>query len=244
MLRGVGGLLAKSGTYPNEKLHRQTLAYYYGLVSQIDYNIGRVLDELDRLGLADNTIVVYTSDHGEMMAEHGAWTKGRTGYEATIRVPLIIRLPKVFAGGKRSDELVCLIDLLPTLLDAAGLDIPENIQGKSLRPLVEGKMDNWRKYSFTELAARPANTCIAVRSKTHKYVLFRNQGRTAYEQLFDLKNDPWETKNEINNPKYKAVAKELKTALKNWESTVPTTPHQTRTTQRERPRRRPTTRRR
>lgn len=244
MLRGVGGLLAKSGTYPNEKLHRQTLAYYYGLVSQIDYNIGRVLDELDRLGLADNTIVVYTSDHGEMMAEHGAWTKGRTGYEATIRVPLIIRLPKVFAGGKRSDELVCLIDLLPTLLDAASLDIPENIQGKSLRPLVEGKMDNWRKYSFTELAARPANTCIAVRSKTHKYVLFRNQGRTAYEQLFDLKNDPWETKNEINNPKYKAVAKELKTALKNWESTVPTTPHQTRTTQRERPRRRPTTRRR
>jgi arylsulfatase A-like enzyme len=106
---GVEGLLAKSGKYSENRYHRQTLAYYYGLVSQIDHNIGRVLDELDALGLSDNTIVVYTADHGEMMAEHGAWTKGRSGYDATIRVPLILPLPRVLPVGKRVSDLVCSI---------------------------------------------------------------------------------------------------------------------------------------
>ncbi len=132
----IDGLLTKSGKFSQKHYHRQTLAYYYGLVSQIDHNIGRVLKELDDLGLSDNTLVVYTADHGEMMAEHGAWTKGRSCYDATIHVPMILRWPRVLSAGKRVNELVGLIDLLPTLLEAADLPIPANVQGMSLLPLV------------------------------------------------------------------------------------------------------------
>lgn len=214
-------LLAKSGKFSQDYYHSATLAYYYGLVSQIDYNIGRVLDELDALGLSDNTVVVYTADHGEMMAEHGAWTKGGTGYDAQIRVPLIIRWPGFFTKGKRTNELVCSIDLLPTLLEAAGLATPNNIQGLSLVPLVQGKISRWRDYAFSELGSSTQNTCIMTRSKTHKYVLFRTNGQTEHEQLFDLVQDPWEMQNVVADENYSDVLAKLRSALAQWEAETP-----------------------
>ncbi|MCU0915711.1 MAG: sulfatase-like hydrolase/transferase, partial [Planctomycetes bacterium] len=175
----IDGLLTKSGQFSEKQWwHRRTLAYYYGLVSQIDHNIGRVLTELDNLGLSDHTLVVYTADHGEMMAEHGAWTKGRSCYEGTIRVPMILRWPGALSAGKRIDELVCLIDLLPTLLEAAGQPIPANVQGASLLPLIRGQNKQWRDTVFSEIGNSTRDTCIAVRRRRHKYVLFRDQGQT------------------------------------------------------------------
>ena len=218
---GVEKLLTKSGKFSEEHFHRQTLAYYYGLVSQIDYNIGRVLNELDALDLSDNTIVVYTADHGEMMAEHGAWTKGRTGYDAQIRVPLIIRWPGNFSTGKRLSELVCSIDLLPTLLDAAGLAIPDNVQGLSLVPLVQGNTEQWRDYAFSEIGGSTKNTCIMTRSQTHKYILFRTDDQTEHEQLFDLVKDPWEMHNAVADERYAEVLTDLRGALARWESQTP-----------------------
>jgi arylsulfatase A-like enzyme len=218
---GVDTLLSKSGTYPEDFYHSATLGYYYGLVSQIDYNIGRILDELDDLGLTDNTIVVYTADHGEMMAEHGAWTKGKTAYEAQIRIPFILSFPGLFTKEKKSSELVGSIDLLPTLLDAANLKIPDNIDGSSLLPLIQGKVKKWRDYMFSEHGSSSNTTQIMTRSKTHKYVLFRTAGLTEHEQLFDMQADPWEMNNLIDDAGYADVLTELKNALATWETDTP-----------------------
>lgn len=218
---GADGLLAKSGTYGADDWHRKTLAFYYAYVSQIDYNIGRVLDELDELGLADHTIVVYTADHGEMMAEHGAWTKGSTGYEATIHVPMIVRLPGVIRPGTRVGELACSIDLLPTLLDAAGLDVPANVQGRSLIPLARGEAKDWRRYAVSELGGSVDNQVLTITSRTHKYVRFKRGGKVEHEQLFDLRQDPWEMHNLIDDPAGRTAAEELKHALAEWELQTP-----------------------
>ena len=212
----IQGLISKSGLYSKEAYHRQTLAYYYGLVSQIDHNIGRLLQELEDLGLLDNTIVVYTADHGEMMGEHRSWTKGLTGYDATIRVPMIIRYPKVYTGGMRIDKMACSIDLLPTLLDLAGHEIPGNMQGKSLRPS-NIESDSWREFAFSEIGQSSENCVLTARSKTHKYILFRRGGETVYEQFFDLREDPWEIQNRLSDPAYAEIMDRHKQALANWE---------------------------
>jgi arylsulfatase A-like enzyme len=219
---GESGLLSKSGKYSNDFSHNQTLAYYYGLISQIDYNIGLMMAELDRLGLTENTIIVYTADHGEMMSEHKAWTKGMTGYDATIRVPLIIKYKDKFSGGRKIEDLTCSIDLLPTLLNLSGLDIPKNIEGKSLLKLTTDNSD-WREYAFSELGSSTQNSVIAVRGKTEKYVLFRKSGKVEYEQLFDLKKDPWETTNLATNGKDAAVLAKMRSVLKKWEAETETT---------------------
>lgn len=216
LMPGGSGMISKSGKYTDGFYHNQTLAFYYGLISQIDYNIGLLLEELDKLGLTENTIVVYTADHGEMMSEHMAWTKGLTGYDATIRVPLIIRYSDRFAENREINDLVCSIDLLPTLLDLAGLNIPENIQGKSLDKLVTGSND-WREYAFSEIGGSTQNSVITVRGKTEKYVLFRKNGAVEYEQFFDLKNDPWEMTNLANDKKYASDVLRMKSVLKKWE---------------------------
>lgn len=221
LMPGGDGLIGKSGKYSDEQYHYQTLAYYYGLISQIDYNIGLILDELDQLGLMENTIIVYTADHGEMMSEHGAWTKGMTGYDATVRVPLILKYRDTFSGNKKIDELACSIDLLPTLLDLSGLQIPGNIEGKSLVPLMTGKA-KWRDYAFSEIGNSPQNTVITVRGKTEKYVLFRKAGKVEYEQFFDLKSDPWETTNQATNGTYENNLVKMKSVLKKWEEETET----------------------
>ncbi len=216
LMPGGSGLIRKSGKYTDDFYHKQTLAFYYGLVSQIDYNIGLILDELDKLGLAENTIIVYTADHGEMMSQHKAWTKGMTGYDATIQVPLLIKYKDKFNGGKTINDLACSIDLLPTLLDLSGLEIPKNIEGKSLVPLMTGNA-NWREYAFSEIGSSTQTSVITVRGKTEKYVLFRRAGKVEYEQLFDLKTDPWETTNQASNSKYANDLVKMKSALKKWE---------------------------
>ena len=214
---GMDGLISKSGTYSNPDYHKTTLALYYGFVSQIDHNIGMMLKELDDLGLMENTIVVYTADHGEMMSEHQSWTKGLTGYDATIRVPLIIKDATIFTGGLKTDKLAGSIDLLPTLLDLAGLEIPGNIQGESLRPSNLQK-ESWRKFIFNEIGQNPENNVVTVRSQTHKYVHFRKEAQTVYEQFFDLEEDPWEMKNLMDDPSKSKMISDYQEVLRKWEN--------------------------
>jgi len=220
---GLKGTQEKSGTF-GEDLHRKTLACYYGLVSQIDHNIGRVLDELDRLGLADNTAVVYTADHGEMMSEHGAWTKGHQGYDATVRVPLMLRCPGVIPQGVRRKAPACSIDLLPTLLELTHQPIPKNVQGKSLVAPAKGQADNWRDTIFSEIGASVENQTVIARTANTKYVVYRQDSKVAYEQLFDLKKDPWEMKNEMSNPKYQQILGAMREKLNRWEKETKTVP--------------------
>lgn len=220
---GLKSTQDKSGTF-TEELHRKTLAYYYGLITQIDYNIGRVLDELDRLGLADNTAVVYTADHGEMMSEHGAWTKGRQGYDATLRVPLILRCPGVIPKGVRRKDMACSIDLAPTLLELTHQPIPNNMQGKSLVAPAKGKSGAWRDVIFSEIGDSLENQAVTTRTADAKYVLYREEGKVAYEQLFDLEKDPWEMNNQIANPKYKQLLTDLREKLAQWEAETKSVP--------------------
>ena len=214
-------LISKSGNYSRTSYHRYTLAQYYGFVSQIDHNIGRLLDELDELGLTDNTLVVYTADHGEMMSEHLSWTKGLTGYDATIKVPMIIRDSRYFKGGKRISKTACSIDFLPTFLEYAGLEIPEQVQGHSLLPSHMEK-DSWRKVAFSQIGTDCENCVITVRSETQKYVMFRFDNKLEYEQFFDLEKDPWEMENLIEETGYQDKISEFREVLHQWETETET----------------------
>ncbi|UCD29794.1 MAG: sulfatase-like hydrolase/transferase [Planctomycetota bacterium] len=210
-------------THMTEQDHRKTLAYYYGLITQIDYNIGRVLDEIDRFGLADRTIVVFTTDHGDMATERRCWTKPACGHEATIHIPMIMRLPGVIPAGVVREQLVGLIDLMPTLCDLADFEIPDKVQGKSLVPIMQGKSVEWRKVIFSEVGY-PGHTwgrVVTARTRRHKYVNHENApvGKPV-EEFFDLTNDPWEVKNEINNPRYLDIVNRLKKEIKRWEETT------------------------
>jgi arylsulfatase A-like enzyme len=202
---------------------RKTLGYYYGLTSQIDYNIGVVLDELDKLGLADRTVVIYTADHGDMAGEHRTFQKTVANYDGTIRIPMIVRLPGVISAGKVRQELVGLIDLMPTLCELTGQKIPAKVQGASLIPLLQGKSADWRKVIFSEIGYprhRHGRSAMA-RTHTHKYVHHENiDGGGPFEELFDMIEDPWETRNEINNPQYAGVVVHLKKEIERWEKTT------------------------
>jgi len=210
-----------------ESQFRQILRCYYALVSQIDFNVGRVLDELDRLGLAGRTIVVYTADHGEMMGEHGVFRKAVLNYDATVRVPLVIRYPARVPAGKVSEQLVGSIDLMPTLCDLAGLKIPDKVQGRSLVPLLEGKSVPWREVIFSEIGY-PAPSfaqgmSVMARTRDFKYVRHTCRGRTL-EELFDLKADPWETVNLAGDPKHADTLKRLRQAIEQWNTTTDRAP--------------------
>jgi len=212
--------LKKNHEKMSEEVLRKTLAYYYGLISQIDYNIGRVLDELEKLGLADRTMVIYTADHGDMAGEYRTFQKTVANYDATIRIPMIIRLPGVAQAGKVREELVGLVDMVPTLCELTGVKAPEKVQGRTLVPLLKGEPADWRKVIFSEIGypGHRHGCSVMARTRTHKYVHHDNiDGGGPFEELFDMVNDPWETKNEIGNPKYKAVVAQLKKDIKQWE---------------------------
>jgi len=201
--------------------HREMLARYYGFVSQIDYNIGLVLEELERLGLAENTIVVYTADHGEMAAEQGTWTKFTLNYDGTVHIPLIIRMPGVLPSGVVVDELVGLVDLLPTLCELTGRPVPAKVQGKSLVGLTQGKPVEWRDVIFSEIGypGRAAGRCVLARTHSHALIQHANFGQP-FDELFDLTEDPWQTKNVADEQDYEAVVEFLKQAIVHWEETT------------------------
>jgi len=213
--------LRKRLEHMTESDHRKTLACYYSLITQIDYNIGRVLDELEKLGLADRTIIVYTADHGEMASRRRCWTKPVSGYDATIRIPLIVKVPHKTPAGRTRDQLVGLIDLMPTLCELTGINIPEKVQGKSLVPLMLSKPKSWRKVIFSEVGypGYSWGRCVTARTHTHKYVHHENIPANApLEEFFDLQKDPWEMENQIDNPEYADIIDKLKNEIKRWES--------------------------
>ncbi len=166
---------------------KQYQAGYYGCVNHIDNQIGRVLWHLPR-----NTILVFTSDHGEMLGDH-QWIRKRNAFEPSARVPFLMRFPDsmgVHAGQVR-DEPVELMDIMPTLLDAAGVPVPESVDGSSLLPLLRGEADAWRDYVHGECASVPSlNSGMQyVTDGRRKYIWYPG---TNTEQYFDLENDPQE----------------------------------------------------
>ena len=187
---------------------RQLIANYFGMISLIDHNVGRILKALEDYGLADNTIVIYTSDHGEWLGDHGLVLKGPMMYDGLLRVALVVRGPGVPAG-KVSPHPVSTLDLAPTFLDygkAAALG-PAN--GASLRPMIEG--DASRDFAFNEWDMRAGRCGVpldlrTVRTRTHRLTLEANTGTG---ELYDLVNDPQEMDNLFDDPGCASLRREL-----------------------------------
>ena len=133
-----------SFTKTDDLTHRKITAAYYAMIEQVDTEVGRMMKVLEQTGQADNTVVIFMSDHGEMLGDHGIYLKGPYFYDCLIRVPLMIRWPSRYKAGLRSDVLVEMIDLVPTLLEAAGIPVPSGVQGRSLTPVLTGRSANHR----------------------------------------------------------------------------------------------------
>ncbi|MHC4716968.1 MAG: sulfatase/phosphatase domain-containing protein, partial [Planctomycetota bacterium] len=190
---------------------RDFLAKYYGLTVNIDLNVGRVLDWLDEAGLAEDTIVLFVSDHGDMAGEHGRFGKS-VHHDASMRVPLIVRWPERLAGGRTAPQLVdAAVDVMPTLLELCGLDVPDCVQGVSFAPLLDGADEPVRGAVWYQLigeADGPERVDVprrGVRTLEWLYV------RTAEgpEALHDLRSDPLEMDNLIGSDDHAGVLASL-----------------------------------
>jgi len=176
---------AVKGGYLGEEGFREMIRCYYAQVTMIDAYIGRLLDALDETGLSENTLVIYLSDHGDMQGSHG----GMLGkslpafYEEIVRVPMIMRLPGVIEAGRVVNAHVNSVDLLPTIMDYLQMPVPESVQGRSLRPVIERRRPDEVGYGFSE---RPGGRMV----------------RSKRQELFDLAKDPCETTNLADDPKY------------------------------------------
>lgn len=186
------------------EMHRK----YFRTLAAVDENVGRILKALDDLGLAENTLLIYASDNGFYLGEHGLGDK-RSAYEESMRIPLLLRYPKLALRGKVIDSLVLNLDLAPTLLDFAGIPIPDDMQGRSWKPLLEANTANggpaansgptarwWRTAFFYEYFLETnlgPPTVLAVRTETAK--LIKYPGHDDWTELFDLRADPYETNN-------------------------------------------------
>src|SRR5262249_9053321 len=183
---------------------------YFRSLSAADDNLGRLLAALDELGLADNTVVIFTSDNGYYLGEHGLGDK-RSAYEESLRIPFLVRYPKVAGKGRVVDEMILNLDLAPTLLDFAGVAVPKEMQGRSWRPLLEGRPGAWRTawfYEYFEERNYPAiPTVFAVRTANAK--LIKYPGHDDWTELFDLKADPYETKNLARDPAHRELRAQL-----------------------------------
>jgi arylsulfatase A-like enzyme len=168
---------------------REYAAIYHGMVKYIDDQLGRILERLDEKGLAENTLVIFTSDHGDMAGAHGCIGKSITSfYDDLVRIPLSMRLPGRIKPGTVVREPVSQVDFMPTILDYVGLPVPEKIHGRSLRPLIEGRTVEWRDYAFCQRAS----AARMLRTDRYKYFYGPKPRMVA---LYDLKNDPHEDHN-------------------------------------------------
>lgn len=184
-------------------------ANYYGMISLIDHNVGRILAALDNLGLTEDTLVFYSTDHGDMLGNHGLYLKGPTPYEDLMRVTMIARGPGI-AAGKVVSEPVGTLDLAATFYDYAGIAVPHDMQSRSLSKLLAGKSET-RDAAYSEWHVHPSRCGVAlqlrtVRTRTHKCTFELGSGAG---ELYDLYNDPGEMDNLFNDPGRTKIQKEL-----------------------------------
>lgn len=186
---------------------RQMIRAYFAATSYMDAQVGRVVDALSDLGLEDDTIVVFTSDHGFMLGEHGQWMKNIL-WEPSARVPLIVRVPgKRKVAGKRSPRTVELLDIYPTLVELAGLPGYARNEGKSLTPLLARPTDR----SWTKPALSQVRGGRSVRTERWRYTEW--EGGKKGRELYDHRRDPGELRNLANDPRYTETAKKLRAML-------------------------------
>jgi arylsulfatase len=203
---------------------------YYALCSQVDDGVGRVLESLERYGFSDNTVVIFTSDHGDFVGDHGIMGKGHP-WESALRVPLIVYDPDVDKSPVRMTDLVELVDVMPSLLDALDIDVPDCVQGKSFLPSIRearaGVTDRRPHrdvaiaetvtHSIDDQVFRVLDACenrylISIHSERYHYIRYTNE----IGELYDLETDPDERKNLFQIPEYSPVVVELEKRILDW----------------------------
>lgn len=205
----------KSSAYGNygDEYAKNSRRHYYASVTFIDEEIGKVVKTLKEKGMYDNSLIIYVSDHGDMLGDHYSWRKTYP-YEGSTHIPYIVKWPAKynFAKGGKLTQPVELRDLLPTFLEVAGSTVPKDMDGQSLLKLMEGKANEWRKYIDLEHATcySPDNYWCALTDGKIKYIWNLHNGS---EELFDLAKDPRELKNVATDKKYKRQLEELRQAM-------------------------------
>jgi arylsulfatase A-like enzyme len=200
---------------------------YLRCVKSIDENVGRVLDYLDASGLAEDTIVIYTSDQGFFLGEHGMYDK-RFMYEESLRMPFVVRYPREIKAGSVNNDIITNVDFAETFIDYAGAGIPRGMQGRSLRPLFGGRAPkDWPESMYYRYWMHGAHFNVAahfgVRTKRYKLIYYYGEPLNARGakkretppewELFDLANDPKEMNNVYDHPAYRGIVRKLKAEL-------------------------------
>jgi uncharacterized sulfatase len=186
---------------------RRCIAGYYGMTSLIDQEVGHILEALDRLNIADNTLVVYTTDHGHFLGQHGLIAKGAFHYEDMLRLPMIARFPGHIAAGRVSDALQSQVDFAPTFLSAAGIEVPGLLQGVNQLDVWRGEAASARDHVVVENRHNPTTVHLrTLVTDRYKITVYRN---AEYGELFDLRADPQELHNAWDGPAYRDVKMHL-----------------------------------
>jgi uncharacterized sulfatase len=191
------------------KLQREARQAYLASITFMDAQVGKLLDALDRLKLTERTVVVFCSDHGYHLGEHGFWQK-QSLFEESARVPLIISVPGMKTAGSATKGLAELVDLYPTLADVCGLAAPENLDGESLRPQLIDPAAPGQATAITQVARGKIHG-YSVRTQRYRYTAW--DGGKQGEELYDEQEDPHEFTNLANQPKHAATIAELKALL-------------------------------
>jgi iduronate 2-sulfatase len=198
----------------SEQAQRESIRAYYASISFVDANVGRLLDALDRLRLADNTIVVFLSDHGYHLGEQGQWMK-QTLFERSARAPLIVAGPGTAAKGRSTSRVVEFVDLYPTLADLAGVRAPRGLHGRSLTPLLKNPESKWDHPALTQVRRGPAASAYmgySIRTEKWRYTEWDTGKRGA--ELYDEVSDPRESNNLAEDPKHQKVVGDMQRLLR------------------------------
>ena len=191
--------------------HQRYLKDYLSCVAAVDKSVGELLDYLEDSGLAENTLVVYTSDQGFYLGEHG-WFDKRWMYEESLKTPLLMQWPKVIKAGSVNTDLVSNLDFGQTFIDLAGADIPEEMQGRSLLPVLKGNTPaDWRKEHYYHYYEHPSEHYVMRHYgiATGRYKLIHFYYDMDAWELYDLEEDPMEMQNLYDDPAYEEVREDL-----------------------------------
>jgi arylsulfatase A-like enzyme len=209
---------------------------YYASIHSVDRNLGRLLKLLDDLGLRENTIILFTSDHGYMIGHHGLHTKGNASwvvggvngpkrpnmFDLSMRVPLIVRWPGVVRPGAELNELVSNIDTFPSVLGMLDVPPPEKYkqEGMNFAPLLRGRLVNWRTAVFGQYDLHNGGLAYMRSIHTGKWNLVRHHFANGMDELYDLENDPGEMKNLYNSAAHREVRDQLQARLREWQRAI------------------------
>lgn len=194
---------------------QKVIAHYWGYCTYIDDQINRILLKLEELNLMENTVVIYSTDHGDMLGSHRMFNKGFSMYEEIFHIPLAIRWPGVATLGSINESFVSLVDLMPTILEIAGAKFPEKLDGRSIVPLIKGEdIKNWPDDIYAEYHGYESAlyTQRMVRTKSWKYVY----NPCSLDELYDEVSDPGELNNLAGHLAYKHILRRMKERMVKW----------------------------